>query len=63
MKSDDIGFFLAQVFVRVLTGFVSLVASVYFLLFVYDCVVKLFQHAFGIELPNPIDWMPLLLRP
>lgn len=29
-----------------------------FLLFWYGVFVLVMRHAFGIELPNPVDWLP-----
>jgi hypothetical protein len=63
MNPNNFGSLLAQAFGKVLIGFVSLVASTYFLLVVCDSAVKAVRYAFGVELPDPIDWMPLFLRP
>jgi hypothetical protein len=63
MNPNSLRFLLAKVFARALIGFVSLVASIYFVLVVSDSAVKVLLHAFGLEIPNPIDWMPRLLHP
>lgn len=55
----------AEIFAILLAGILTLVAAVIaltvgttFLLVGYGVLVLVFRHAFGVELPNPFDWLP-----
>jgi hypothetical protein len=38
---------------------VTLAVGAFSLLVAYGFVLLIFRHAFGVELPNPFDWLPL----
>ncbi len=56
---DDAGGYLA-IILAIILGVPFLA---FLLLVAYGAVVIVFREAFGVELPNPFDWLPQSLQP
>ena len=57
LRSD--GGNLEKFFVSLITGTMGLMLVALWLLIAYGVVLMLFRHAFGIELPNPFELLPI----
>jgi hypothetical protein len=54
MHDEGLGLLL----LRAAFGLVGLAFSALMILIGYGVVLLIFRHAFGLELPNPIEWLP-----
>ena len=50
---------LGALFGGLFAGVISLAIGGFFLLVAYGVVLLIFRNAFGVELPNPFDWLGL----
>jgi hypothetical protein len=60
MRSD--GGSIEDFFVSLMAGMMGLLLTALWLLIAYGVVIMIFRHAFGIELPNPFDLLPIEWR-
>lgn len=49
-------------FVSLIAGMMGLLLTALWLLIAYGVVIMIFRHAFGIELPNPFELLPIEWR-
>lgn len=60
MRSD--GGSTEDFFVSLIAGMMGLLLTALWLLIAYGVVIMIFRHAFGIELPNPFELLPIEWR-
>ena len=60
MRSD--GGSIEELFATLIAGIFGLGFIALWLLVVYGVVILIFRHAFGIELPNPFELLPVEWR-
>jgi hypothetical protein len=60
MRSD--GGSTENFFVSLIAGMMGLLLTALWLLIAYGVVIMIFRHAFGIELPNPFELLPIEWR-
>jgi len=60
MRSDDGN--IEEFFVSLITGLMGLMLIALWLLITYGVVIMVFRHAFGIELLNPFELLPIEWR-
>lgn len=60
MRSD--GGSSEDFFVSLIAGMMGLLLTTLWLLIAYGVVIMIFRHAFGIELPNPFELLPIEWR-
>ncbi len=60
MRSDEGS--TEDFFVSLIAGMMGLLLTALWLLIAYGVVIMIFRHAFGIELPNPFELLPIEWR-
>ena len=60
MRSD--GGSTENFLVSLIAGMMGLLLTALWLLIAYGVVIMIFRHAFGIELPNPFELLPIEWR-
>jgi hypothetical protein len=60
MRGDGSG--IEELFVTLIAGMMGLVLIALWLLIAYGVVIMIVRHAFGIELPNPFELLPIEWR-
>jgi hypothetical protein len=58
MSADDFGSSLIIALLRLIGGVAGLAFTGFYLLVIYGVAVIVLRHAFGLECPNPFDWLP-----